>query len=415
MRTSRPSGSHGRRSSVTRRAYRGVRSDRPAYARRAVISTDDARQFARRAIGSWRRRRGTTPPAADRTGFYAAGDPGAGSAGRGAGDRADAGARRGDRLAGALPHARRRRTARSRHRWPSPRPPGLAPTPRPVVAWVHGAVGVGAGCGPSRTGFEAWYARAVAARRGRRRRPRPHRPRRRGHRSTRTSTARRPAGPCSTPSGPRPTCTVTGAGARRRPGRPLGRRARRAVGQRAGGRPTTAPASTSASPCRCRRSVIWPSPWPTTRRPSDRPRSRSSWRRRGPTSSRSSPARRSRRPPWPDSTTWARSVSTGWSACSPATPARWVRARRVLPPARGPPRSSGNRPAASRAPRPSSSSRAMPTTPCSPPGPATWRRRWRATGVDVELRTYPGADHMAIADAAADDVVTALLDALRPR
>jgi dienelactone hydrolase len=37
-------------------------------------------------------------------------------------------------------------------------PSGIAPTPRPVVVWVHGAVGVAAGCGPSRTGLDAWYA-----------------------------------------------------------------------------------------------------------------------------------------------------------------------------------------------------------------------------------------------------------------
>ena len=37
-------------------------------------------------------------------------------------------------------------------------PAGLAPRPRPVVVWVHGAVGVAPGCGPSRTGLGAWYA-----------------------------------------------------------------------------------------------------------------------------------------------------------------------------------------------------------------------------------------------------------------
>jgi acetyl esterase/lipase len=37
-------------------------------------------------------------------------------------------------------------------------PAGLAPMPRPVVVWVHGAVGVAPGCGPSRTGLDAWYA-----------------------------------------------------------------------------------------------------------------------------------------------------------------------------------------------------------------------------------------------------------------
>jgi acetyl esterase/lipase len=37
-------------------------------------------------------------------------------------------------------------------------PAGLAPRPRPVVVWVHGAGGVAPGCGPSRIGLDAWYA-----------------------------------------------------------------------------------------------------------------------------------------------------------------------------------------------------------------------------------------------------------------
>ena len=37
-------------------------------------------------------------------------------------------------------------------------PAGLAARPRPVVVWVHGAGGVAPGCGPSRTGLDAWYA-----------------------------------------------------------------------------------------------------------------------------------------------------------------------------------------------------------------------------------------------------------------
>jgi acetyl esterase/lipase len=42
-------------------------------------------------------------------------------------------------------------------------PAGIAPTPRPVVVWVHGAVGVAAGCGPSRIGLDAWYADQLVA------------------------------------------------------------------------------------------------------------------------------------------------------------------------------------------------------------------------------------------------------------
>ena len=42
-------------------------------------------------------------------------------------------------VAGPLPHARRRRAGRSPRRWPSPRRPASAPRPRPVVVWVHGA------------------------------------------------------------------------------------------------------------------------------------------------------------------------------------------------------------------------------------------------------------------------------------
>ena len=37
-------------------------------------------------------------------------------------------------------------------------PAGITPRPRPLVLWVHGAVGVAPGCGPSRSGLEVWYA-----------------------------------------------------------------------------------------------------------------------------------------------------------------------------------------------------------------------------------------------------------------
>ena len=105
-----------------------------------------------RAAG--RRRRGsdatgTTPPAPDRTGFYAAVDPGPGPRGEVLGDRAARRSATGaHRLAGPLPHARRRRPARSPRRWPSPSPTASPRDPRPVVVWVHGAGGVAAGLRP---------------------------------------------------------------------------------------------------------------------------------------------------------------------------------------------------------------------------------------------------------------------------
>src|SRR3954454_3612702 len=118
---------------------------------------DEAAGVGRRAKRSYQRRRGSTPPAPDRPGFYAAGDPGPGPRGEvlateridvapgGAGWRVryrtvDAA---GTPVAASLALAA---------------PAGLAPTPRPVVVWVHGAGGVAPGCGPSRLGLEAWYA-----------------------------------------------------------------------------------------------------------------------------------------------------------------------------------------------------------------------------------------------------------------
>lgn len=42
-------------------------------------------------------------------------------------------------------------------------PNNEAPTPRPIVAWVHGAVGVAPGCGPSRTAVAMPYAKDLLA------------------------------------------------------------------------------------------------------------------------------------------------------------------------------------------------------------------------------------------------------------
>ncbi len=118
---------------------------------------DDLVSFAGRARGSWQRRRGTTPPAPDRTGFYAA-DP-------------VAPGRRGEVLAAeeisvggwATGWRVRYRTVDAAGRPVATSmavaiPVGLAPRPRPVVVWVHGAGGVATGCGPSRAGLDAWYA-----------------------------------------------------------------------------------------------------------------------------------------------------------------------------------------------------------------------------------------------------------------
>ena len=42
-------------------------------------------------------------------------------------------------------------------------PTPTAAGPRPVVVWVHGAGGVAPGCGPSRSGLDAWYAAELVA------------------------------------------------------------------------------------------------------------------------------------------------------------------------------------------------------------------------------------------------------------
>ena len=118
---------------------------------------DDAAAFSRRAMRSYQRRRGTTPPEPDRTGFYAAVEPGPGRRGEvlrteplavGAGGA-------GWRVCYRTLNAAGRPVATS---MAMAVPAGLAPMPRPVVVWVHGAGGVAPGCGPSRTGLDAWYA-----------------------------------------------------------------------------------------------------------------------------------------------------------------------------------------------------------------------------------------------------------------
>ena len=121
-----------------------------------MISQDDARRFARRVKGSWQRRRGTTPLAGDPTGFYAATTVGDG--------------RPGEVLAtepmtapaDAVAWRVRYRTLDAAGRpvvasMAVAAPAGPVDDARPVVAWVHGAGGVAPGCGPSRSGFQAWY------------------------------------------------------------------------------------------------------------------------------------------------------------------------------------------------------------------------------------------------------------------
>jgi hypothetical protein len=119
---------------------------------------DDAANLGRRAVRSYRRRTGTTPPAPDATGFYAALDPGPGPRGEVLGTEPLA-------LAAALGagwRVRYRTLDAAGHPVTASMavavPAGLAPRPRPVVVWVHGAGGVAPGCGPSRSGLDAWYA-----------------------------------------------------------------------------------------------------------------------------------------------------------------------------------------------------------------------------------------------------------------
>jgi dienelactone hydrolase len=124
---------------------------------RGLISKSTA--FGRRAVWSYQRRRGTTPPAPDGTGFYAAVDPGPGPRGEVLGT---------EHLAigpGGIGWRVRYRTldAAGRPVATSMAMAGLAPRPRPVVVWVHGAGGVAPGCGPSRTGLDAWYAADLVA------------------------------------------------------------------------------------------------------------------------------------------------------------------------------------------------------------------------------------------------------------
>jgi pimeloyl-ACP methyl ester carboxylesterase len=99
---------------------------------------------------------GTAPPTPDPTGFYAPLDPGPGPRGEVLGTepltvRPDA---VGWRVRYRTLDAAGRPVTAS---MALAAPAGITPTPRPVVVWVHGAVGVAPGCGPSRRGLEAWY------------------------------------------------------------------------------------------------------------------------------------------------------------------------------------------------------------------------------------------------------------------
>src|SRR6188508_3704036 len=102
---------------------------------------DDAKAFGRRAVRSYQRRRGTTPPEPDRTGFYAAVDPGPGARGEVLGTEplpvGPGGV--GWRVRYRTLDAAGRPVATS---MAMAVPAGLAPAPRPVVVWVHGAGGV---------------------------------------------------------------------------------------------------------------------------------------------------------------------------------------------------------------------------------------------------------------------------------
>ena len=284
-------------------------------------------------------------------------------------------------------------------------PAGLAPRPRPVVVWVHGAGGVAPGCGPSRSGLDAWYADDYV---------------RQGvvvvapdltglgmegtvHPYLHGTTAGR-AGARRGPGGRRPDDDRRRVGRRHR--RSLGRRPRRAVGQPAGRRrrrrrarrpPRRADVTgRSTSPCR----------WTTTRGLTARPRSRCSWRRRGRASSRSTRPPCSRRRRSPGSSTSGATASSTSSRSSTVPAERWVRADAF---ADGAWAAALDAQSAGRAPGRGA-------------GAARPRRRRRrrprhlvarlAADTGAELREYPGADHMAIGPAARDDVVAAILAAL---
>jgi acetyl esterase/lipase len=117
---------------------------------------DDAAAFGRRAMRSYRRRTGTTPPAPDPTGFYAPVEVGDGPRGEVLGTEPMAvGTGEGWRVRYRTLDAVGRPVVTS---MAVAVPAGLAARPRPVVVWVHGAGGVAPGCGPSRTGLDVWYA-----------------------------------------------------------------------------------------------------------------------------------------------------------------------------------------------------------------------------------------------------------------
>ena len=123
----------------------------------SAAMTNPVGTFARRAVASLQRRTGTTPPTPDRTGFYVAVDPGPGTRGEVLGtEPLDAGkAARGWRVRYRTLDAAGQPVAAS---MALAIPAGITASPRPVVVWVHGARGVAPGCGPSRSGLEAWYA-----------------------------------------------------------------------------------------------------------------------------------------------------------------------------------------------------------------------------------------------------------------
>lgn len=117
----------------------------------------EIRELARWGAHTWARRRPEPPPTPDRTGFYALTDAGPGPRGQLLGHETLAttnGSRRwriryrtidgrGEPVVASAALAAHDEPATAR---------------RPIVLWVHGAAGVAPGCGPSRVGFDAWYA-----------------------------------------------------------------------------------------------------------------------------------------------------------------------------------------------------------------------------------------------------------------
>ena len=376
-------------------AERGHDDERTATYARSVPRPTSPGVFVDRAVASWRRRRGTTPPAPDATGFYRAGDPGEGP--------------RGEVLAsepitppsGAVAWRVRYRTVDAGGRAVAASmavaaPAGLAPRPRPVAVWVHGAVGVAPGCAPSRVGFEAWYAddllrhgMVVVA------------PDLTGlgiegvtHPYLHGTTAGQSVLDAARAAA---ALTATGAGPQGGARRALRRRSRRALGEPARGRRR-----------RCRAGGRRRRADGADRRPhrgddlvrQDAGHGRLPHPAGGDMAGRRAGRRRrraDRRRPSSDWSTCSTTASPGWSACSPATPPVGCASTGSLHrPGRR--RCGSRRRAPGRALARCSSSTARTTRPCASTGPAPSSTGWPAPDRRSSCASYAGADHMGVGD-----------------